>query len=146
MKVREIMSRRPALIDPSTTVAEAARTMRDGDLGCLLIGEKDQVLGILTDRDIVVSALATASPYLERLLVGDIVTAPLVLAREAESLTDALTRMRSHGVRRMPVVSDAGALVGIVTFDDLLELLSDELAELTALVSREQRREAEQRI
>jgi predicted transcriptional regulator len=49
MKVSEIMSRKPALIDPSTTIAKAARIMRDGDLGCLLIGRNAQVFGIVTD-------------------------------------------------------------------------------------------------
>ena len=61
MKVSEIMSRQPALTDPSTTIAEAARTMRDGGLGCLLIGRNEQVFGIVTDRDIVVRGLANGT-------------------------------------------------------------------------------------
>jgi CBS domain-containing protein len=67
MKVHEIMSRWPALIDPSTTVAEAARAMRNSDLGCLLIGKDERDFGILTDRDIVVRALANGTnPAQER--------------------------------------------------------------------------------
>ena len=71
---------------------------------------------------------------------------PLVTARERESLVDVLKRMRADGVRRMPVVSDEGALEGIVAFDDLLEFFSEELSDLAALVTREQRREAQRGI
>ena len=61
MQVGEIMSRRAGLIDPATTVAAAARRMRDDDIGCLLVGRSDRVLGIITDRDIVVAVLTGAA-------------------------------------------------------------------------------------
>jgi CBS domain-containing protein len=77
MKVSEIMSRKPALIDPSTTIAEAARIMRDGDLGCLLIGQDEQVFGIVTDRDIVVRAVANGTnPTHER--VSDVMSSEVL--------------------------------------------------------------------
>lgn len=148
--VGEFCNRRVITIGKTDTVLEAARRMRAHHVGSLIIVEEAagtvKPVGIVTDRDIVVGVVATASPYLESLQVGDLVTEPLVTARERESLVDAIKRMRGNGIRRMPVVNDEGALQGIIAFDDLLEFLSDELSELSALVSREQRREAQRRL
>lgn len=147
--VGEFCNRRVITINRTDAVLEAAVRMRKHHVGSLVIVEEVEgtvkPLGIVTDRDIVVGVVATASPYLETLQVGDLATEPLVTAREKESLMDALKRMRANGVRRMPVVNEEGALQGIIAFDDVLELLSDELSELSALVSREQRREAQRR-
>lgn len=146
----ELCNRRVVTIGRTDTMLEAARRMRAHHVGSLVVvTEADSRItpvGLITDRDIVVGVLATAREYLDSVQVGDILTEPLVTAREKEGLPDALQRMRSHGIRRMPVVDEEGALVGLVAFDDLLEFLSDELAELTALVSREQRQEAVRRI
>ena len=149
--VGELCNRRVGTIGNTDSVLEAARRMRAQHIGSLVIVDDEragalQPVGIITDRDIVVSVVATASPYLESLRVGDVTTEPLVTAREKESFVSALKKMRAEGIRRMPVVDNAGALVGILTFDDLLELFSEELSELAAIVTREQRREAQRRI
>jgi CBS domain-containing protein len=68
-----------------------------------------------------------------------------VTAEESESLESALKRMRSYGVRRLPVVNEGGGLEGILTFDDIVELTSGELTDLAQLVPREQKRERERR-
>lgn len=62
-------------------------------------------------------------------------------SRERESLYDVLKKMQSHGIRRLPVVNERGGLEGILTFDDVIELLSEELTGLAKLVAREQQRE-----
>lgn len=148
--VGEFCNRRVVTIGKTDTVLEAARRMRAQHVGSIVIVEEAagtvKPVGIVTDRDIVVSVVATASSYLESLRVGDITTEPLVTAREKDSLVDALKRMRADGIRRMPVVSDEGVLEGIIAFDDLLEFFSEELSDLAALVTREQRREAQRRI
>lgn len=148
--VGEFCNRRVVTIGKTDTVLEAARRMRAHHVGSLVIVEESAgrtvPTGIITDRDIVVGVVAVASPYLESLQVADVVTGPLVTAREQESLLDTLGRMRVEGIRRVPVVSDEGVLQGIIAFDDLLEFLSDELSELSALVTRQQRREAQTRI
>jgi CBS domain-containing protein len=117
MKVREIMSRRPALIDPSTTIAEAARTMRDGDLGCLLIGQDEQVFGILTDRDIVVRVLANGTnPTQER--VCDVMSSEILSCFEDQPVENVAKIMAEHGVRRLPVLDRRGRLAGVVSLSD----------------------------
>jgi CBS domain-containing protein len=118
VKVREIMSRRPALIDPRTTVAEAARTMRNGDLGCLLIGQDEQVFGIVTDRDIVVRALANGvNPSHER--VCDVMSSEVLSCFEDQPVENVAKIMAEHGVRRLPVLDRRGRLTGVVSLSDM---------------------------
>jgi CBS domain-containing protein len=118
MKVSEIMSRRPDLIDPSTTIAEAARTMRDDDLGCLLIGRDEQVFGILTDRDIVVRALANdTSPTFER--VCDVMSSEVLSCFDDQPVATVAGIMAEHGVRRLPVLDRRGRLTGVVSLSDV---------------------------
>jgi CBS domain-containing protein len=112
-------------------------------------------VGVLTDRDLVVGVLAQAAPaaaertmdwdQIRTLTVGDVLTAEPILAGEDEDLSVVLDRMRRNVVRRMPVVSQAGFLVGIFTLDDLLGILADDVASIGALVSRQRTYEAERR-
>ena len=118
MKVREIMSRAPALIDPSTTIAEAARTMRDGDLGCVLIGQDEQVFEIVTDRDIVVRALANGTnPTRER--VCNVMSSEVLSCFEDQPVENVAKVMAEHGVRRLPVLDRRGRLTGVVSLSDV---------------------------
>ena len=118
MKVREIMSRAPALIDPSTTIAEAARTMRDGDLGCVLIGQDEQVFGIVTDRYIVVRALANGTnPTRER--VCNVMSSEVLSCFEDQPVENVAKVMAEHGVRRLPVLDRRGRLTGVVSLSDV---------------------------
>lgn len=78
----------------------------------------------------------------ESLKVGDIMGPDVATVRESKGLFEALRYMRDKGVRRMPVVDGFGGLVGILTLDDLLSLLAEEVSKLAKLVSNEQQREA----
>jgi CBS domain-containing protein len=124
---------------------DAARIMRQKHTGDLVVvddGDEDarEPVGIITDRDIVVEVLAQGlNPATTT--VGSIIRTPVVVAHEKEDATTALERMREHGVRRIPVVSDHNRLVGILTVDDLLKLLAADATALTELVSRQQHRE-----
>jgi CBS domain-containing protein len=133
-------------VDPEETVVEAARRMRARHVGDLLVADAQaRPVGILTDRDIVVSAVAQSPDKLESLLVGDIMSRNLATARTDEPVEQALKTMRTRGIRRLPVVSADGRLAGLVAFDDILEVMSEELGELVTLVAREQKRERELR-
>jgi CBS domain-containing protein len=102
-------------------------------------------VGILTDRDIVVGLLAKDFEHIAQLDVADLVTREVVTANESDDLAEVLTRMQVQGIRRMPVVNDAGRLVGIFTLDDLLGVLFGNLAAVVSLIGRERRRESTQR-
>jgi CBS domain-containing protein len=118
MKVQEIMSTPAALVDPATTVAAAARRMRDANLGCLLIGTNDQLFGIVTDRDIVVRALADGRQA-SREPVRHVMSSEVLWCFEDQPVEEAARIMAEHGVRRLPVLDRQGTPVGIVSLSDL---------------------------
>ena len=91
-------------------------------------------IGIVTDRDIVIETMAL---QLDATLftAGDIMNSPLVTVRENTGFVDTLRLMRSHGVRRMPVVTEAGTLYGMVTADDIIRTLALELSLITEAMS-----------
>jgi CBS domain-containing protein len=81
---------------------------------------------MLTDRDIAIVAVARDFDP-QSLRVGDVMSSDLVSARPEDSVADALATMRARGVRRLPITTEQGMLIGILTLDDLLDLLADEL-------------------
>ena len=145
MAVGEICNREVVITEKSVSVVDAAQLMRTHHVGDLVVvEEKDgrkHPAGIVTDRDIVVEVVA-AGVNPEALKVGDIMGPEVATVRESEGLFEALRYMRDKGVRRMPVVDSNGGLVGILTLDDLLSLLAEEMTELAKLVSYERQREA----
>jgi CBS domain-containing protein len=149
MKIGRLCNRRVVAITRGERVLEAARRMRDEHVGDLVVVEERAgrrvPVGLLTDRDIVVGLLARDADHLRQLDVEDLLTRDVITAREDDDVSDVLSRMRRQGIRRMPVVDDRGALVGIFTVDDLLGLLSEDLAAIVLLINQERRREVEQR-
>jgi len=148
MTIGKICNRDTVFTTSDSTIADAAALMRDQHVGDLVVvteqaGRRIPV-GILTDRDLVVEILAKKVD-LEAITVGDVMSRDPLTARESDSLYDTLQRMRAKGVRRAPVVDAGGALVGIISTDDYLDLLADELTTLARLIGREQARERQTR-
>ncbi len=145
MPIGEICNREVVIMRRNDTVHDAAKLMRQQHVGdVLVVDERDSMkvpVGIVTDRDLVVEIMAS-DVQRPTISVGDIMSPELATIRESAGVFEAIQYMRSKGVRRLPVVSDAGALVGILALDDLLELISEELLELSKLVRYEQRKEA----
>ena len=144
MTIGEICNRETIFTTRDSSIATAAQLMREQHVGDLVVVEEKSgrrvPVGILTDRDLVVEILAKEVP-MDSVTVGDVMSNDLVTARETDELYDTMQRMRAKGVRRVPVVDATGALVGIVSADDFLDLLAEELTALARLVSREQARE-----
>lgn len=116
-RVDEIMTPDPYTLGPEATLAEAARIMRDADIGDVVVTDADgQVAGILTDRDIVVRALADDRDPTDT--VESAWTQDVVSVSSRSAVAEAVSLMRQHNIRRLPVVDD-GALVGIVSLGDL---------------------------
>ena len=122
--------------------------MRKHHVGDVVVVEKQGdltvPLGIITDRDIVVELIA-GEVDLNSVTTGDVMSPELITAGETEGIWDTLQRMRSKGIRRLPVVNDDGGLEGILTIDDLIELLADELAILAKIAGRGQELEEKRR-
>lgn len=141
MKAGELCRREVVTVHKDDTIVHAARRMREAHVGDVVVVERQEPrvpVGILTDRDIVVGVIAKDVNHFGMLEVGDVLSREnLIVARETDDVRTALSRMKTHGVRRMPVVNAAGHLVGILTFDDLVEHLSRLFSELSRLLSRE---------
>jgi CBS domain-containing protein len=116
-KVREVMTARPVGLPKTSALTDAARTMRDEDIGDVLVMDGDRVCGVVTDRDIVIRALAQDRAPGDTTL-DDICSHELVCASPDQSVNDAARLMREHAVRRLPVVED-GRPIGVVTIGDL---------------------------
>lgn len=148
MAVGEICNREVVIAKKALSVVDAAQLMRKHHVGDLVVVEEKNgswhPVGIVTDRDIVVEVVA-AGVNPDALKVGDIMGPEVATVRESEGLFEALRYMRGKGVRRMPVVDRDGGLVGILTLDDLLSLLAEEMTELAKLVSHARQREAASR-
>ena len=127
-----------------TSLADAAAEMRRTQVGALVVVEERNSgtwpVGILTDRDIAVAF--TARPPQEATRVADVMSRNLIVAGEHDDFFEGLSKMRRFGVRRLPIIALDGRLRGIITLDDMIEVLSAKLREAAAVVPRERRVEA----
>ena len=132
------------MIGPETTVREAAQLMRKHHVGTLIIADKNKEtvkpLGIVTDRDLVLGVMAPGLKA-EAILVSDIMNEKLYTIPEEESVIDTIRMMRSHGIRRIPVVDRQGTLQGIVSLDDLVMLIAEQMSELSQAITHQKARE-----
>ena len=123
--IREAMTSNPTIVEPDTTAAEAARTMKSEDVGSLPIVEGDRLVGVVTDRDLAIRILAedrgADTP------VGEIASRDVVTADPEQSLEEAARLMAEHQVRRLPVTEEDGKLVGILAQADVAQAGHDSL-------------------
>ena len=115
--IRDVMSPNPVSIPAASSVAEAARAMRDANIGDVIVLKDSQVCGILTDRDIVVRGVAEGRD-LAAIKVGDICSQELTSVSPTDEVEQAVLLMRDKAVRRLPVV-EGGKAVGVVSIGDL---------------------------
>lgn len=146
MDVMRLCRRNVISIGPFEELAAAAKLMREKHVGYLVVVEPSATdaslrpVGVLTDRDIVVKVLAReADP--RTLRVGDVMTRDPVIATVTNSLADALRSMRRLGVRRIPVVGHGGHLLGVLSLDEIIDALSDELSDVACSIRNEQQTE-----
>ena len=163
MSVSAICNRQVITIKADATILEAAQLMRNHHVGDVVVVKEAQIksqnkttektqnkndklipLGIVTDRDLVIEVVATELDC-KVITVSDIMVRPLSVIAENAGIFETIKLMTSKGIRRLPVVNAEGELVGIVTLDDLLILLSNEIGSLTKLVTRELKNETSSR-
>ena len=132
----------PVCCQRSTTAREAAVLMREHHLGDLVvvddIDEDRVVVGVITDRDLAVDVMARGLDP-AKTAVGSLMRTPVVLARDSEEVSVALSRMQVQGVRRLPVVDAHEKVVGVITLDDLLALNAANAAAIAEIVNRGRR-------
>jgi len=145
VNIGEVCSRDVCIVTSAEPLGDAVAEMQKHHVGALVVIERrqDQVrpIGIITDRDVIRSQVVEKKG-LSRLTVADAMTAHLLTLPESCGIAEAIGQMSTRGVRRAPVVNDSGDLVGVVSFDDLLPVVSEQLNVLAKLISDQPRRES----
>ncbi|WP_115707234.1 CBS domain-containing protein [Legionella sainthelensi] len=148
MIVGEYCDRDVVVINCNESVKNAAELMRQYHVGDLVLLEeqknKTAPISIVTDRDLVIEVMA-AGIAPESLLIKDIITEPFSSVFENDNLLDALELMHSKKIRRLPVINNDKTLVGIITLDDFIEILAENMAKVGDVIKLQQQKEAKQR-
>lgn len=148
MKIGECCNREVVTAEKDMSITEVARLMQEHHVGDLIVVEnmngRNRPIGIVTDRDLVIEVLAQMVP-IDAIRVGDVMSYEIATVGENDELWETLERMRKLGVRRMPVVDAGGMLVGIITLDDLMELMAEAMGHIASLIRREIGTEARRR-
>ncbi|HSW03971.1 CBS domain-containing protein [Aquabacterium sp.] len=119
MKVREAMTGDVCLVDPDRSIGDAARMMAEQDIGALPVGENDRLVGMITDRDIAVRAVAQG--FGPDTPIRDVMSPEVLYCFDEEELEDAAQNMGSLKVRRLPVLNRSKRLVGILSISDVAQ-------------------------
>jgi CBS domain-containing protein len=128
MKMKSLFAKPVVHVGPNATLQKVAKTMKERNVGAVVITQDERPVGIVTDRDI---ALALCDQEFSRdEHVQSVMTKPVITLRDTDGVHDATKRMLELGVRRLPVVNETAHLVGLVSLDDLLSLLSREMNEM----------------
>jgi len=136
MNVRDAMTARPRSAAPDTPLSQVAQLMDNQDIGAIPILDGDRLVGMITDRDIVVRGLAKEKD-LRGMSSREIASGELITVRPDQDLSDALHLMAQHQVRRLPVVDDQNRLVGVVSQADIARDLNDKsVGEMVAGISQ----------
>jgi signal-transduction protein with cAMP-binding, CBS, and nucleotidyltransferase domain len=132
-KVRDVMTPGPIRVDYYQSVGDAARTMRDWGVGALLVVHEQSLRGLVTDRDLVIRAVAESRTPDEP--VGPFSSGDLIAVNAEDDTAVAVRLMREHAIRRLPVIDD-GQVAGLVSIGDLA--LQDDPASVRSQVSNAQ--------
>jgi CBS domain-containing protein len=147
--IGEYCNREVVFATKNMSIPEAAQLMRQHHVGDLIVVDETDgkriPVGIVTDRDIVIEIIAK-SLDLNDFDVGDIMSPQLVNMQNNETVFDTIRLMRAKGIRRIPVVNQEGSLEGIMTVDDILGILAEEMSELARIPQSEKKNEAQIRI
>ena len=148
MNIADICTREIVMADTRASLKDAATLMREQHVGTLLVVSNAdggaQAVGIVTDRDLVIEAMARGLDAAQT-AVGRLAEGKLAVVRSSASVDDAITAMKERGVRRLLVANERGELFGIVALDDLLDALAHEMSELANAVRGGLEREAAER-
>ncbi|MCK6479177.1 MAG: CBS domain-containing protein [Planctomycetes bacterium] len=140
MLVGAIMSRRPVTVQRDHTVLRVARLMREEDVGAVVVVDaRGRPVGICTDRDLAIRALAGAGGDPGAMPVDRVMSRPVVTADEETLLFDLLRTMAEKRIRRAPVVDGEKSVIGMVSMDDIILLLTTELANVAEVLGHSSR-------
>lgn len=145
MHISQVCTTSVVTATADTDVLTAARQMREHHVGNVVVVEKrgtaELPIGIVTDRDIVIGAIAQGVDDLATIQIGDLLSAKCHLLGDHDRIEAAMDLMLTKGVRRIPVVNERGELTGIVSYDDVVAWMVSRLSALTRSFANQGRRE-----
>jgi len=127
MKVKDVMHRGVTWVEPTTSIREVARMMRDNDIGSVPVGENDRLVGIVTDRDIICRGVADGAD-MAALTAGEVMSKPIIYCRADDELEHAVRIMEKNKIRRLPVIDSDKRLTGMLALGDISEIGGQEMA------------------
>jgi CBS domain-containing protein len=133
MALRHILSNRLFTCSPETPVCEIAKLMRDEDIGAVVVTEKKIPVGIVTDRDLTLRCIAEARES-SMMTAEDVMSGGVETVSDDEGIYDVIQKMRGGWVRRVPIVNAMGEAVGLLSFDDIFDLIAEEMGALQEVV------------
>lgn len=140
MNLGEVCCREVTVARAEESLHTAAQLMREQRVGSVIVcedrGAQRIPIGILTDRDILL-ALLQSGVRLNETFIGEVMSRDPLVLHDAESIEQAVDRMRAYAVRRAPVVTASGSLLGIVSVDDLFDVLAEQLHDIARLIKRQ---------
>jgi CBS domain-containing protein len=136
MDIDDLIRRPVHKLPPDATCQEAASLMRDENIGSVVVAEDGEPLGVVTDRDLVVRVIA-AGESADKLCLRDVMSGEPIFLGDVRELDQVIATMREEGIRRMPIVDEEGQIEGLVSLDDLLLLLAEQLGSLAEVVRKE---------
>ncbi len=136
MSIERLIRRPVQTLPPNANCQDAAEVMRDENIGAVVVAEEGVPLGIVTDRDLVVRVIA-AGEEAHALTLRAVMSGEPIFLGDARNLDQVITTMRDQGIRRMPIVDDDGQLEGIISLDDLVVLLGEQISGLAEVVRKE---------
>jgi CBS domain-containing protein len=140
MSIGQVATKPVVSTTPNAPLAEVAKLLTQRHVGAIVVvkrpADRVEAVGIITDRDIV-KAVSGRAADLYTLSAEEVMSRDVLEINESDSLAEGIRRMRARGVRRAPVIDSSGALVGVVSVDDLLYELTRELASIVDLIKRQ---------
>ena len=136
MSIESLLRRPVQTLPPDAPCREAAQLLRDEGVGCVVVSEDERPLGIVTDRDLVVRVMASGLDP-DKTPLRDVMSGEPVFLADERGIDQVVATMRQERIRRIPIVDAEGRLEGVVTLDDLLPLLAQQLGELAEAIRGE---------
>jgi len=136
MSLDDWIRREPEALPPDASCAEAARLMRDANVGAVVVAEGARPLGLVTDRDLAVRVVAAGRDP-QRVALSEVMSGEPIFLAERRSVASVIAVMRDLAIRRVMVVDDRGDLVGVIALDDLVMRLAEDLGGLAEAIRKE---------
>jgi CBS domain-containing protein len=135
MSLKQLMTEEITSLPSTATVLDAAKFMTDMNVGSVIVTEADSPSGLITDRDVVAKVLAQGKDS-KTTKIGEVMVSPVVTITEDKDIIDATKLMSSHGIRRLPVTDSAGKLTGVISLDDVLVVLGNEMQNIATTLKK----------